>query len=139
MEKKTTKKAGATKKSPAKKKETMQASAEGTQASAPRKTKARAKKADAKSCSAQGCKREYRAKGYCNNHYRQWRHGKFAKARYKACHDYGCHKPMGLNRHGLCEDHYQNIYVKGLEATHAPAAPAAAPKKEEKTADTEAA
>ena len=86
-----------------------------------------------KPCKVGGCKREYRAKGYCASHYRQWRHGKFGKARYTSCSDYGCTKPMADNRMGYCEEHYQNYYVKGMEKTHAPA-PAAKPAAEEKVA-----
>ena len=130
MEKKTTAKKTAAKKAPAKKK------AEGTMAAAPKTRKAPKARKAGKSCKVQSCKRTYRAKGYCSAHYRQWRHGKFAKARYTSCHDYGCHKPMAMNRHGFCEEHFQNFYVKGLEQTHAPvAAPAAKPeKKAEETA-----
>jgi len=31
----------------------------------------------------EGCKRPYRAKGYCNVHYKQWRLGKLPKPRHK--------------------------------------------------------
>lgn len=92
-----------------------------------------------KHCKVASCKRGYRAKGYCTSHYREWRHGKFGVARYKTCSDFECRKPMAKNRHGYCEDHFQNYYVKGLEVHKAPtAAPAAEPKasppKEEKAA-----
>jgi|GEM_PF-944428 len=70
----------------------------------------------AKSCAVKGCKREYRAKSYCKSHYRQWRHGKFGKKRFKACKENECLIPMGLNRHGYCETHYQNYYIKGIVA-----------------------
>ncbi len=84
-----------------------------------------------KPCKVGGCKRDYRAKGYCVSHYRQWRHGKFGVSRYKTCTDFECKKPMALNRHGYCEEHFQNYYVKGLAAAK-PAAEkaAAAPAKE---------
>jgi hypothetical protein len=87
-------------------------------------------------CKIAKCKRRYRAKGYCVSHYREWRHGKFGRARYKICRDIGCLKPQGLNRHGYCEDHFQNYYVKGLEVAKAPAPekPAAKPAEAAKEA-----
>lgn len=83
----------------------------------------------AQHCKIESCKREYRAKGYCTFHYKQWRQGKFGTARYTACSDIGCSKPQGMNRHGFCEEHYQSYYIKG----NAPktAEEAAAPAKEE--------
>jgi hypothetical protein len=78
------------------------------------------------------CKRRYKAKGYCVAHYRMWRHGAYGKKRYTCCHDIGCFKPMGMNRHGYCEEHFQNYYVKGMEVTKV--AVPAAPAKEEKAA-----
>ena len=91
-------------------------------------------KAAARSCKVRACKREYRAKGYCNSHYKMWRQGKYGIARYKTCKDNECRKPIGVNRHGYCETHFQNYYVKGIEVAKpvAPAAAPAAPKKEEK-------
>jgi len=86
------------------------------------------------SCKVKSCKRTYRAKGYCTSHYREWRNGKFGLARYKTCKDMDCRKPIAMNRHGYCETHFQNYYVKGVEVVKAPAAaPANAPAaKEEK-------
>ena len=78
-------------------------------------------------CKVGGCKREYRAKGYCNVHYKKWRQGEFGLGRYKTCQDHECRKPMTMNRHGYCEEHYQNFFVKGVKS--APAAEA--PKKDE--------
>lgn len=78
-------------------------------------------------CKVGSCKREYRAKGYCNVHYKKWRQGEFGMARYKVCGDMECRKPMAMNRHGYCEAHYQNVYIKGVKA----APPVEAPKKEE--------
>src|SRR5438128_2061144 len=69
----------------------------------------------AQSCQVAKCHREYRAKGYCKFHYKLWRQDKYGTARYKICSDTGCLKPMATTRHGYCEDHYQNYYVKGLE------------------------
>lgn len=86
----------------------------------------------AKACKVASCKREYRAKGYCASHYREWRNGKFGMARYKACSDMMCFKPMATNRHGFCEEHYQNYYVKGME--QAKVAAEAAPAKDEQKA-----
>lgn len=36
-----------------------------------------------KRCKIPGCKRPYRAKGYCNVHYKQWRKGLLPKPRHK--------------------------------------------------------
>lgn len=90
-----------------------------------------------KECKVGGCNRGYRAKGYCTAHYRQWRQGKFAKARYTRCHDYGCSKAMAANRHGYCEEHFTNYYIKGMEVAHAPV-PEAKPAKVEKAAENAA-
>lgn len=139
------KKSGASKKTTAKKAPAAReskatAKAEETREAAPKAAKAKRvakpkKSASGKACKVKSCKREYRAKGYCKAHYRQWRHGKFAKARYTRCHDYGCTKPMATNRHGFCDEHFTNYYIKGMEVTHAPvAAPEAKPEKTEETA-----
>jgi hypothetical protein len=58
---------------------------------------------EAKRCRIAKCKRPYRAKGYCNVHYRQWRHGRHPKPRYKICTKEGCRKPRAKG--GLCEEH----------------------------------
>lgn len=83
------------------------------------------------SCQFSSCKREYRAKGYCDVHYKQWKRGKFGLARYKTCGDFDCKKPMGINRHGYCEDHFQNYYVKGMAVTKAAPETKQAPEKKE--------
>jgi hypothetical protein len=104
-------------------------------AAAPKKEKALKASAKAlKPCKVEGCKREYRAKGYCKAHYRAWRQGKLGKPRYTRCHAYGCTLPMVMNRHGFCEKHYQDYYVKGVEQAQAPAAPVKPEKTEEKAA-----
>jgi hypothetical protein len=54
-------------------------------------------------CRIAKCKRPYRAKGYCNVHYREWRHGKHPKGRYKTCTKEGCRKPRAKG--SLCEEH----------------------------------
>lgn len=54
-------------------------------------------------CRQEGCKRPYRAKGYCNMHYRKWRHGELPKARYKICTKEGCRKPRAKG--SLCAEH----------------------------------
>ena len=95
-------------------------------AKAPKEHKSRC---GGKVCKIANCKGEYKSKGYCVSHYREWRHGKYGKTRYKPCSDTNCKKPMGLNRFGFCEDHYQNYYVKGVVQAKAPAA-----KAEEKSA-----
>lgn len=81
-----------------------------------------------KSCRIENCKGEYKAKGYCKPHYKEWRHGKYGKTRYTACSDFGCTKPMATNRFGFCEEHYQNYYVKGMEQAKV-VAPAPAEEK----------
>lgn len=58
-----------------------------------------------KKCSVEGCKRPYRAKGYCNVHYKKWRHGEMEghRPRYKTCTKEGCHKPRVKG--SLCAEH----------------------------------
>jgi hypothetical protein len=56
-----------------------------------------------KKCSKEGCKRPYRAKGYCNVHYGQWRHGALPKGRYKICTKEACRKPRAKG--SLCAEH----------------------------------
>lgn len=60
---------------------------------------------DASRCSIEGCKRPYRAKSYCNVHYKQWRRGKMEghTARYKICTKEGCRKPRATG--SLCAEH----------------------------------
>ena len=81
-----------------------------------------------KACQVEGCKRPYRAKGYCQTHFKKWRRGEMPKKpRYKICGEENCRKP--LFRFGRCEEHYQNLLkVKhgGVEA------PPEAPKEEAK-------
>jgi hypothetical protein len=69
-------------------------------------TKKRLSKAEAK-CGVEGCKRPYRAKGYCNVHYKAWRQGEMEghKARYKTCSKEGCKKPVF--QWGMCEEHFK--------------------------------
>lgn len=86
------------------------------------------------SCKIANCKREYRAKGYCGVHYKKWRHGEYGVARYKTCNSMDCRKPMSVNRHGYCEEHYQSFYVKGEKAAaNAPATEKPAEKAADKT------
>lgn len=95
-----------------------------------KKVAAKTKSAE-QSCKVASCKREYKAKGYCKAHYKKWRQGAFGLARYKTCGSLECRKPMLMNRHGYCEDHYQSYYVKGVAvAKAAPAEKPAAEKKE---------
>lgn len=54
-------------------------------------------------CRMEGCKRPYRAKGYCNVHYKKWRHGDLPKGRYKICTKEGCRKPRAKG--SLCAEH----------------------------------
>jgi hypothetical protein len=78
-----------------------------------------------KACSVAGCKRPYRAKGYCNVHFRKWRRGELeTKPRYRTCREENCHKPT--HQKGLCEQHYS-----AWSASKRQQAPAAeAPKPE---------
>ena len=79
-------------------------------------------------CKVENCKRPYRAKGYCNVHYKKWRGGEFGKTRYKTCKNEGCHKPM--KRFGMCAEHFEAWMAsrKGTAtAAASPTAPAEAP------------
>jgi hypothetical protein len=60
-----------------------------------------------KKCSIEGCKRPYKAKRYCNVHYRLWRHAAegFKKGRYKICTKEGCKKPRTKDGGSLCAEH----------------------------------
>ena len=60
--------------------------------------------AEAQKCKIKDCKRPYRAKSYCNVHYKAWRQGEYGKKRYKLCSNEGCKKPMF--KKGMCEQHY---------------------------------
>ena len=78
---------------------------EATKAEAPATTKRRLSRAESK-CSVEGCKRPYRAKTYCNVHYKAWRQGEIEghTARYKICTKEGCRKPRAMPG-SLCEEH----------------------------------
>jgi len=73
-----------------------------------------------KACRVQGCKRPYRAKSYCNVHYRQWRQGKLGKSRYKICSKEECL----AKRHtgSLCEKHLEEARAAKRGAAAAEAA-----------------
>lgn len=73
---------------------------------------------ETKKCKIENCKRPYRAKSFCNVHYKKWRQGEFQHTRYKTCGNESCRKPMKAK--GLCADHFQAEYGKKEEA--APAA-----------------
>ncbi|MBI2339998.1 MAG: hypothetical protein HYU99_06515 [Deltaproteobacteria bacterium] len=79
----------------------------------------------AKKCGVENCKRSYRAKGYCNVHYKKWRGGELPKSRYKTCAQEGCKKKRHLR--GLCEEHYKAAFGKKEEGAAPVAAPVAAP------------
>ena len=93
-------------------------------------------KLEEKKCKIEGCKGTYRAKGYCQRHYKKWRHGEYGGARYKTCKQEGCLKPVVAR--ALCEEHYKAWKAareakKGgapkapvAEAKETPTAPAAA-------------
>ena len=75
-----------------------------------------------RACQVQGCKNEYRAKGYCDEHYREWKSGAFGRSRYESCAKEGCNKPM--TKEGLCETHWKEKRKPGEgAAAAAPAAP----------------
>jgi hypothetical protein len=83
-------------------------------------TKRRPSKAESK-CSVEGCKRPFRAKSYCNVHYKAWRHGEIEghKSRYKTCSKEACKKPVSM--WGLCDEHYKAKKGGGEEAAPATA------------------
>jgi hypothetical protein len=58
-------------------------------------------------CEVASCKRPYRAKGYCNVHYREWRHHAegMKKGRYKICTKEGCRKPRLTTGGSVCQEH----------------------------------
>lgn len=86
-------------------------------------------KAESEKCGVEGCKRPYRAKGYCDLHFKKWRNGELAHGPYKTCLESGCRKPRKAS--ALCEDHEKSKLGKkgGGEA-----ASAAAPVKVETSA-----
>ncbi|MBU4484848.1 hypothetical protein KKA47_05460, partial [bacterium] len=58
-----------------------------------------------RTCKMEGCKREYRAKGYCNVHYKKWRRGELdKKPRYKICSEENCKGET--YKSGRCKPHY---------------------------------
>lgn len=65
-------------------------------------------------CQVKGCKNPYRAKGYCDEHYKLWRAGAFGKTRNQVCSKEGCRKPMV--KEGLCETHWSEKRGKGAAA-----------------------
>jgi len=80
--------------------------------------------AEVKKCKIKDCKRPYRAKDYCNVHYKAWRQGEYGKKRYKICGNEGCKKPMF--KKGMCEQHYGAWHASKKGGETAGAAPAAA-------------
>jgi hypothetical protein len=97
-----------------------------------------------RACKSKGCKRPYRAKGYCNVHYRKWRRGELEKkGRYRICTEEKCRK--ATFKKGYCEQHYSawsaskkpQAAAEAKPAAAAPvaAAPAEVAKPEEKPAE----
>lgn len=87
------------------------------------------KKEVKKCCSVKECKRPYRAKGYCNVHYKKWRRGELeAKPRYRLCREENCRKETFKG--GLCEPHYSawSASKKGTPPEAKPTEVAAAPE-----------
>ena len=78
-----------------------------------------------RACQVKGCKNAYRAKGYCNSHYKIWRGGTFGKARYNICSKEACRKPQ--EQEGLCGTHWAEKRKPGEAAPAAPPAAPAAP------------
>ena len=79
----------------------------------------------AHTCQVEGCKGAYRAKGYCNSHYRKWRDGQFGKDRYKLCSKPECKKRVAAK--GMCDTHHTEwLAARSGKTAAAPAAPAAA-------------
>lgn len=76
-------------------------------------------------CIVQNCKRPYRAKGYCDLHYKKWRGGELPHSRYKTCTKEGCRKQ--IFKKAFCESHYNELLGKKGEA--APAAPVEKPQQ----------
>ena len=63
-----------------------------------------------KKCKIEGCTKKYRAKGYCEYHYKKWRNGEYGKVRYKTCTGENC---RAKRTHGsLCETHYNEKMKK---------------------------
>lgn len=78
------------------------------------------------SCQVEGCKRPYRAKGYCQIHFRKWRQGGLTKKpRYKTCGEENCHKP--LHRFGWCQSHFDTHMGSKIEQPKAEVAAKEAP------------
>lgn len=87
-----------------------------------------------KACVVEGCKRPYRAKGYCNVHFKKWRRGEMPKKRrYKICSEENCRKP--LFRFGKCETHYKVEPPKETPKEIAPTAKPEAAAAQEKPAE----
>lgn len=84
-------------------------------------------------CKMEKCKRPYRAKGFCNVHFKKWRRGELPKkARYKTCAEEKCKKP--LFKWGKCEEHFKALTQVAAAPEAAPvveAAPALAPAAKE--------
>lgn len=90
------------------------------------KKETKAEKRETKKCSVKDCKRPYRAKGYCNVHYKLWRRGEIEghKSRYRICGEENCKKPVF--KKGYCEQHF-SAWAASKKGESA-AAPAAAPE-----------
>lgn len=85
-----------------------------------------------KKCKIENCKRPYRAKGYCNIHFRKWRRGELEKKpRYKICGEEKCKAP--LFRAGYCEKHYEAWVASRKGEDKGPDASASAPATETPT------
>jgi hypothetical protein len=93
-------------------------------------TKHQHKKQQAKErkCQVSSCGEKYRAKGYCDRHYKMWRKGTFGDRRFNTCSKEACHgATVG---EGLCQTHLDEKRPSKAAAA-APAAEAPAEAKPE--------
>jgi len=79
-------------------------------------------------CKVEGCKKAYRAKGYCNIHYKKWRAGELPKPRYKICKMENCKKPM--LKKGICKAHFDAMILEKNKPVVGAAQPPQAPAPE---------
>lgn len=77
-------------------------------------------------CSVEGCKKEYRAKGYCDRHYKAWKSGELGHARYKICETPACKKKRAAQG-AMCEEHAKKAPVAEAKVVATAAAPVETP------------
>ena len=77
-----------------------------------------------RSCSIPGCEGKFRARGYCNAHYKQYRQGRMPGRPFVPLQPKGCAVPGCEGKHrsrGYCEKHYQQQWRKGYMPPPRPA------------------